>query len=819
MFFRTVFFVFLIFYIYPIHSDPIPYDDAIRFFPIDLSKDWFIHEGDHHSISKKLDWKKLDELPLSSESLKITPNPEDPFSRITACKQFLITSGHMKEMKKDAISLHLAFVVRTFKVFLNGKEILAKGEIKNNQIRKSGFQRNLLTILPEDLIHEGENQICLSIASYKGEELDIYKSTNDLTNRIHVHSANLESTSERVTLMLNFLYLGVGLYHLLLFAKRPREIYNFYFSIFCIFLFIYIYTRSNSVYELNIDPLMISKVEYAVLFQFIPLLLCFFESLYFSIISKPTKALFYTAIIEASLSALLDYQYMNYILKFWQISMLVFFIYIVYINGKGVMQKNIDAIRLSLGFFIMATCAMLDLLGALVGGGKNLGLLRYGFFVFVMGIAVVLANRFLRVYREVEDLNSSLELKVKERTQKLQESFDEIQALKEQQDGDYFLTSLLLEPLGVDRSFSKSIKADSYLKQKKTFEFRGRYNEIGGDINIADSILLKGKNYFVFVNGDAMGKSIQGAGGALVLGVVFQSVLTRTKIRESEQNKTPERWLKECFLELHNVFESFEGSMLISVVMGLIDEETGYMYYMNAEHPWTVLYRDGNASFIEDNLELRKIGTMGMSSVIRVKTFPLQKGDIIFLGSDGRDDIIMSESEGERVINEDETQFLRRIEEAKGDMENVVNGILNFGKLSDDLSLLRIEYNPVQVLSVSDQEIESEFKHIKSFFVAKNFKELIATGEKFIKSNPNYIEVYYYLACSHKMLGNFAKASDYGETVRLRDPNHVRNLLNLADNYRLTSEPQKAKKLIPKIRKLDPNNPFLEKLETLLSQK
>ncbi len=48
----------------------------------------------------------------------------------------------------------------------------------------------------------------------------------------------------------------------------------------------------------------------------------------------------------------------------------------------------------------------------------------------------------------------------------------------------------------------------------------------------------------VFINGDAMGKSIQGAGGAIVLGVVFKSVVARTRIVKEAKNKHPEQHWK-----------------------------------------------------------------------------------------------------------------------------------------------------------------------------------------------------------------------------------------------------------------------------------
>ncbi|EMO03792.1 stage II sporulation protein E domain protein, partial [Leptospira interrogans serovar Icterohaemorrhagiae str. Verdun HP] len=192
---------------------------------------------------------------------------------------------------------------------------------------------------------------------------------------------------------------------------------------------------------------------------------------------------------------------------------------------------------------------------------------------------------------------------------------------KIQQDGDYFLTSLILDPLNRNQVENDFIVLEGFSKQKKRFQFKQWKKEIGGDIIIADEICLKNRKCLVFVNGDAMGKSIQGASGALVLGVVFRSFISRTKTVSSYHSKPPELWLKECFLELQNIFESFDGSMLVSVVLGLVDLESGVLFFLNAEHPPTVLYRNGVATFIENKLELRKIGITGLESKMKVKTF------------------------------------------------------------------------------------------------------------------------------------------------------------------------------------------------------
>jgi hypothetical protein len=95
-------------------------------------------------------------------------------------------------------------------------------------------------------------------------------------------------------------------------------------------------------------------------------------------------------------------------------------------------------------------------------------------------------------------------------------------------------------------------------------EFRNR-----GDFCCAHKITLRGKEYIFCVNADAMGKSIQGAGGALVLGSVLEAIVERTKYDDIFKEQYPEQWLKNAFVEIHKVFESFDGSMLVSCILVL----------------------------------------------------------------------------------------------------------------------------------------------------------------------------------------------------------------------------------------------------------
>jgi tetratricopeptide (TPR) repeat protein/HAMP domain-containing protein len=467
-----------------------------------------------------------------------------------------------------------------------------------------------------------------------------------------------------------------------------------------------------------------------------------------------------------------------------------------------------------------------------------------------------LASSFNHMTSQIQDFTHNLELKVEERTEELNMTLQEVQALKVAQDGDYYLTSLLLEPLQPNNNSSSNVRTEFLTEQKKKFVFRKWESQIGGDICITDTIRLNNRDFTVFINADAMGKSIQGAGGALVLGVVFNAGLMRSRISRN-QNLYPEIWLKERFLDLNNVFISFDGSMYISVCMGLVDNETGLMYYINAEHPWTVLYRDGKASFLEEAVSLRKLGTPEQEEKFFVRIFQLEPGDVIITGSDGRDDLIIDKSHtGEDVINEDETQFLHRVEDGKGKLESIAEKIYDFGKLMDDFSLLRLsfkedeselvlspKYPPEVVFSVNEGNAlieagkeDEAFGKIENllednpkfpdllkllgrlYFNKKEYLKAIECFQQYLNLNPGDNEYVYVLSNAYRMANLFNEAIDAGERLLLREPKNFLNLVNLATSYLELNSINRAEIMINRAIVLNPNDSNTNKLANSIKE-
>lgn len=428
-----------------------------------------------------------------------------------------------------------------------------------------------------------------------------------------------------------------------------------------------------------------------------------------------------------------------------------------------------------------------------------------------------------------------------------------INELKTQQDGDYFLTSQLLHPLAMNDAVPSRVRVEFLTEQKKKFQFRHWQSEIGGDISSSNTVFLRNKKYVAFMNGDAMGKSIQGAGGALVLGTVFKSFLHRTQNDEMSRFMFPEQWLRDCYEELHHVMISFNGRMLVSAVIGLIDEDSGFLYYINAEHPWIAILREGEASFIEEELTLRKLGMPENDELFRVKTFRLIKGDQIFIGSDGRDDISLGRDDaGNSMINQDETMFLRILELTEGDLLRFREELVHRGDITDDLSLVRILYDG----SGHDPVSRADLSVIRKHALNKDYVSAVAELDRLYADNPHDPKVVYELALLNSRLKNFARAAalgeeycnydpsdlgmiyltsrslkycagadksllkraaDYGERLILREPMSFHGIVNLSDVYRRLEKKDKAERLLRKAEAFDPENRAVKKLKELMA--
>lgn len=752
------------------------------------------------------------------------------------------------EYHNDIPGILFGEIGESFTVYINGHKIVTEGVIKNNEITYHRTIRGTTYPFRPDYLKDKNNQLMIHLAGDPRFEHTGFYVTRDYT--IGSFSQISRQRRDLTGLMLIFVYFVTGLYHIYLYLKRTQEVSYKAYAFLSIMISLYLVTRHDIIFEIPLDTIIIQKIEFFILFIISSQLLYFLDIKLNLIARKLTYILYILNSILAISAVLLPIHLSEYVLKTWQgLSLFIYFPYSFFILIKAKMDKNADAGRLIFGMLLLSICAIFDVIDSLVLQ-TGITLAKYGMAMFVLGISATLANRFMQVHNEVEELNKNLEKKVEHRTRELSTTLNEVQDLKVKQDGDYFLTSLLLKPLNGNYSSDQNVDIEIYLKQNKEFQFKRWKTEIGGDICLAYDIKLFGRKYVCFINADAMGKSIQGAGGALVGGVVFKSVVTRTQLSKSLQNRLPEKWLKDCFSELQNTFVSFEGSMLLSAVVGLVDIQNGFTWFINSEHPFPVLYKNHKASFLGESAVIRKLGIDAIEKKLTIQTIQLEPNDILYLGSDGRDDIMISKPGEQKDINEDESLFCRHIENANGVLRALKTELEKSGELTDDLSLMRISFKEDAPLNLNapsletmeqiailqnDSSMNAAVRIEKLKIILENHPDLaeaayaiavvaqksgdhVCSREylyKCIALDPGNIKAITKIIFASKKLRDYKTAIDFGEALRLRgiDPRHS---LALADSYRLDENNSRARKILDEIKDNLSTDPDYIKLDAMI---
>lgn len=779
--------------------------------------DWEILETEEEGIEEKIFQNKFDWLPWKSYRVPSIYKPEGNSEYVWIRKKFTFP----EKLSEGGTSIRLGVLTGKDLVYFNGVFIGKTGDIESPG--PDSYDKIRIYQIPDAIINAGsENVLLIKLKKYFPDETGITMDRVSIGPTVLILKEFYSESARKMLLLA--IYFTVGSYFLFLFMKRRKEKENLLFALFTFSLITYLFMRTQIKYELPLDFITMKQLEYFSLSISIPLFSEFIRVYFKESLSFFKKVIDIVILLVSSFylisSDLILFNEVNkkIIQPLWILFLFHIFMYLY----SALRKKHRDSVYVAAG----VTCLLISLVSDILSDRGYFSFpltFGYVFMSFIFSLGFILANKFVRINNEVEELNNCLENKVAERTEELNCSLAEVSKLKKEQDGDYFLTSLLLNPLMTNNAGSSTVNVDFYCSQKKTFEFKNKKYEIGGDICISSNIELSRKRYTVFINGDAMGKSIQGAGGALVLGVVFNAVIARSS-KMPYMNKSPEEWLTDAFNEMQRIFEGFNGSMYASCVFGLLEESSGLLYYINAEHPWIVLYRNDRAEFIEKSLSLHKLGFMDNEKRLYIKTFQMKTGDVLLIGSDGRDDIRIEEN-GFLKMNEDENLFLQTAEEGRGHIKNIFEMIQSKGEISDDCSLLRLEYigKPVSIekqnMTGLIEEIFTEGKRdgLARTDVINFLKSLGRVYPKNAVSN-RILGIYYYrnrkflqalkyleshleetndsstlkmLSRAYKKTGNYKLAVETGERVLYRRKANKGMISHMKKLYRLTGENEK----------------------------
>lgn len=142
-----------------------------------------------------------------------------------------------------------------------------------------------------------------------------------------------------------------------------------------------------------------------------------------------------------------------------------------------------------------------------------------------------------------------------------------VSQIKYQRKADLYLMYQLFQPLQNFFVTSPNFIVYSVTYQFFSFEFKGEFFRLGGDYLYLKELNIKSRKFLFFINADAIGKSLLGFGGIIVLSSVLSEILKRTETNKTEQKRYPDTWLKYVSMDIQEVLSGFEGFMMISCVV------------------------------------------------------------------------------------------------------------------------------------------------------------------------------------------------------------------------------------------------------------
>ncbi len=364
-----------------------------------------------------------------------SPFGTDP-REFTFVTSFKIEKGDAQKARVPG--LYIKRIAFNWEIYINGR--LIKSEMhrdKDGSLNRLCSYRNVLIDINPRYLNTGRNILAFRIV---GDPTHV--NTGLLSGGPHLIGdyVELESfRSETVILILVFIYIFVGLYHLLLFYNRRSEQYNLFFGLLTIDISFYFFSRTHAIFSIIPDTAIVVRIEFISLFLLLPVGLFFFDYLLNSTVSLFSKIVLggYTLLALAILPTSITFS--EDILLVWQVTAVFPLGYILWITSykfyeairDHITRQNFQGNRLLLA---------LRMMGSEVSGNLLIGVIllfftsifdivdarffhfdillsRYFFFIMIIGMTVLLANRFIYIHNKIEILNRNLEEKVEDLNQ------------------------------------------------------------------------------------------------------------------------------------------------------------------------------------------------------------------------------------------------------------------------------------------------------------------------------------------------------------------------------------------------------------------
>jgi hypothetical protein len=793
------FFIFLFFLFGCTHKEQ-------NSFKVALDWEYSVSKKDD-SIFQSLD-KEFKTVPKDFQSPSLQTFPEKK-GYIWLKAKFLIP----RELEKESTTILLNKFEWERELYLNGN--LINNNIEYNNLHWNHRGKNEIFSIPRAYInYDLENTLLVKLYFESEIHFPTFLLIGNENELILSYLSN-SLIEIYIPIFISLLFFTLAALHFRLYFLRKFEIEHLYISLSLIFFSmssIYLFSNLITILGYSLNYKIINNIEF---------LLYYFGIFFiYKIISNKTKIFISVSeiiIIEiytiaSTILFLLSGYGIEHIIPYSIKNLLPIPILITFISKifRGTSQKIKFCQYLYPISFLILFGASYDLYTLFL---KNLEI-NYEYFslsllLFIISFYKIFEthNKLNKAENKIEYLDSNLKEKINSIFFLQQENDESTQSLK----GEYFIASILSEPTIKISEKSENFISNIFIEQKNSFTYNSKTRSIGGDFCITKKLFFptENKTYLFYCNGDATGKSLKGSIGALSAFIYFETIFSK-KIELK-----PKEFLEDLLNTLNQLFKIFSGNMYLSLSSGLISEGTGELLYSVTGHPKNILYSEGKVDYLPDYQE-NLIGDY--SNPISIFKYKFKVNDILYISSDGRETIELGGIYG-GTKSETEKLFLKIIEKSNGDFDFLIHEIKNFGKFSDDFSVIQIKCINIENMENNlflNDSFETRLK-ADNYYEMKNFESALEIYLQLsnLKTDP---DIQLKIGLCYKNLKLYDNAIDYLLKSYKGNDTNILTFLQLCDTYRLGGYPESATELFLSSEKKFPVISQILKLKSLLKK-
>lgn len=500
--------------------------------------------------------------------VKFGANLLDLFSSNTTAAWYRLHIRFPAALPERQLSVFLGEIYDRDEVYFNGKKIGSRGTM-DGPVRHA-YEWDRFYSIPTPLIEPGrDNVLAIRVKGPFDRKLGIMNpSPYMMPTEDIIRNYFTDGFRDLLFIIVYFVICG---YFLLFFIRRPKEKDHLFFALYTFSLAVYSFLRTEFRYLVSDDFYIMKKIEYMVLYMTAALFPAFIYS-FFRKRSPLVIKLFYILMI----CGILVIAFTNSP-QFWSIFNLyaqyVFFgaFLFPFILMFGQLKKNKDAKYLLFSFLLLLIAAIHD---ALISRDllHTPLLMSYLFFAVIVCQALILANRFVRINKEVEDLNVNLERKVDDRTKELNMANRELRRKQDIIDDEMKMAErvqVTMVPRGTNLPVVKGLEFGTLFKPMEI---------IGGDIY---DIIRIDHTHYGFLIADVSG---HGVPSALVTAMLKTTYAYNAKPGRKISDIT--RSVNEEMFKLIGDVEQY-----FTAFFGIMDLENRIFSFSNTGHHPVLMYR------------------------------------------------------------------------------------------------------------------------------------------------------------------------------------------------------------------------------------